>query len=60
MHGAAQAVASTSMIHHDRTAWIASAAPEPRDVIWGNLGCDSLCNTVLHVKRLVLSYLAHQ
>ena len=34
-----QAVASNSMLHHDRTAWLADAAPEPRDVIWTNLGC---------------------
>ena len=33
-----QAVASNSMLHHDRTAWLADAAPEPRDVIWSNLG----------------------
>ena len=33
-----QAVASTAMLHHDRTAWLADAAPEPRDVIWSNLG----------------------
>ena len=34
----AQAVASTSMLHHDRSAWLCKAAPEPRDIIWGNLG----------------------
>jgi hypothetical protein len=26
------------MLHHDRSAWLCKAAPEPRDVIWGNLG----------------------
>ena len=48
---ALQAVASNSMLHHDRTAWLADAAPEPRDVIWSNLGqasdwlcaCDRAC-----------------
>lgn len=48
-----QAVASTAMLHHDRTAWLADAAPEPRDVIWSNLGyglvqyCPHACSIIV-------------